>query len=180
MLGHCRRRRADPLPINKAEPVAFGSRLPQGMTAMAISCRKSEVRLNLPHEQFCLSAYQRPPIPDPSACHRGKTERKNFSAIMSRKPLKRFNSDERIQGNPRKSNAPHRGLSQQNIADALRLLNSPIGRTGVATAANLRSARRDPSPRRCRLDKSDRRRRAVAVAGPAPPGARPLNCAAAA
>jgi hypothetical protein len=50
-----------------------------------------------------------------SACNQeGETARKNFPQFMPHNALKSLDSDERIQGNPRKSNARKQGLSQQN------------------------------------------------------------------
>jgi hypothetical protein len=44
----------------------------------------------------------------------GKSARKNFSAFISRNPLKSLDSDERIQGNPNESNSSKEGLWQRN------------------------------------------------------------------
>src|SRR3984957_1786812 len=46
----------------------------------------------------------------------GKAGEKNFSRFSPRNPLKNLDSDERIQGNPRKSNPHDRGFSQRNGA----------------------------------------------------------------
>jgi hypothetical protein len=45
---------------------------------------------------------------------KGKSERKNFSPKFPRNRLISLVSHERIQGNPRKSNARKRGFSQSN------------------------------------------------------------------
>jgi hypothetical protein len=47
---------------------------------------------------------------DPS----GKSGAKNCSSFISLNPLKSLDSDERIQGNPNKSNSSKRGFSQRN------------------------------------------------------------------
>ena len=80
-----------------------------------IDCRKSEIKLSLPDEQVCPFAQpklgarvsaQTPPA--------RKAPRKNFSAKIPRNPLISLDSDERIQGNPRKSNTRKGGFSQPN------------------------------------------------------------------
>jgi hypothetical protein len=44
----------------------------------------------------------------------GKSGAKKSSTLFPRNPLKSFDSDERIQGNPRKSNPHSRGFSKPN------------------------------------------------------------------
>jgi hypothetical protein len=44
----------------------------------------------------------------------GRGEPKNFSAKITHNPLKRLVSDERIQGNPNKSNLDKTGFSRQD------------------------------------------------------------------
>jgi hypothetical protein len=44
----------------------------------------------------------------------GKSAAKSFCSIYPRNPLISLDSDERIQGNPRKSNPQDRGFSQRN------------------------------------------------------------------
>ena len=82
---------------------------PKGMARTTISCRKSEIRLSLPHEQSCASAWPRPQAPVPALRTPGKRAEKKYSRFKLRNPLKSLDSDERIQGNPRKSNAHERG-----------------------------------------------------------------------
>jgi hypothetical protein len=59
----------------------------------------------LPHARMSapISALQKP----------GKRPEKKFSSIFPYNPLKRLDSDERIQGNPNESNRQNRGFSQR-------------------------------------------------------------------
>jgi hypothetical protein len=53
-------------------------------------------------------------LPVPALRTPGKRAEKKYSRFKLRNPLKNLDSDERIQGNPRKSNAHERGPSQRN------------------------------------------------------------------
>jgi hypothetical protein len=67
---------------------------------MINSCRKPETELRSSHEQCSRSEWLR------TRAFRLRTPRgdkKKFCAILPRNPLKSLDSDERIQGNPRKS-----------------------------------------------------------------------------
>jgi hypothetical protein len=78
-----------------------------------ISCRKSETRLSSPHEQSCVSAPPQPRAVAPGASSPGaQGAMKQLPRFMPRNPLKNLDSDERIQGNPRKSNPHNRGFSE--------------------------------------------------------------------
>ena len=72
------------------------------------SCRKTETALSLPNEQSCP-----PPIAGARfwRFNRAKGPQKNFSAKIACNPLISLVSDERIQGNPRKSNTQNVGFS---------------------------------------------------------------------
>src|ERR1700722_18526214 len=52
--------------------------------------------------------------PSGASQRQGKGLRKKFPRFTSRNPLKSLDSDERIQGSPRKSNPHERGSSQRN------------------------------------------------------------------
>jgi hypothetical protein len=68
-----------------------------------IPCRKSETGLSSPHEQSCASAWPRPHAPLWAPLNPGKGGRNILLTKIPRNPLKRFDSDERIQeiqGNP--------------------------------------------------------------------------------
>jgi hypothetical protein len=73
----------------------------------AIYCRKSEIRLCSPDEQSCASTAGSPPA-DAAATAKGRE--KFPSAKIQRNPLKRLDSDERIQGNPSFSNPQKLGF----------------------------------------------------------------------
>jgi hypothetical protein len=80
----------------------------------AIPCRKSEIELSLPHEQFCVSRMAfTPRFPFQRCSHPGESRAKKFPAKIPRNPLISLVSDERIQGNPRESNRPNPGFSQR-------------------------------------------------------------------
>jgi hypothetical protein len=70
----------------------------------AISCRKSEIKLSLPHEQSIPSACRILGPPFRRRFRDEKSARKNLLLKISCNPLISLDSDERIQGNPRKSN----------------------------------------------------------------------------
>ena len=89
------------------------------LTAIAmratISCTKSEIKLSSSHERLRL--FRMVSIvgfrPGGSKA-RQKSAEKIFAAKIPRNPLKSLDSDERIQGNPRKSKAQNQGFSQRN------------------------------------------------------------------
>src|SRR5208283_1516910 len=62
-----------------------------------------------------------------------KAPRKIVPASMPRNPLKRLDSDERIQGNPRKSNAPERGSGRVTATSQ----ENPNGSTGPTPRPDL-------------------------------------------
>jgi hypothetical protein len=79
---------------------------PRQTARATISSGKLENRLSLPMEKPKLphGLYRRVRL-------RGeKTAKKNFSRFIPRNPLISLDSDERIQGNPRKSNPQNRGF----------------------------------------------------------------------
>jgi hypothetical protein len=55
-------------------------------------------------------------LPFGAAQRRGKKPAKSFFRSKPRNPLKRLDSDERIQGNPNKSKAQKRGLRSERDA----------------------------------------------------------------
>jgi hypothetical protein len=71
------------------------------MASTANSCRKTESALRSPHEQCSSSGWF---VRALFGFSMPKGEEKNFSALYPRNPLKSIDSDERIQGNPNKSN----------------------------------------------------------------------------
>jgi hypothetical protein len=75
-------------------------------------CGKSEIELSSAHEQFGASACQRRQASASAPPTLGKTAQKNLLAKIHRNPLKSLDSDERIQGNPRKSNSRESGFSR--------------------------------------------------------------------
>src|ERR1700722_17192305 len=88
----------------------FGETRPGGTAPVTISCRKSEIWLSLPHEQSVPSPCPNRGQPSRRIFRDDKSARKNFSQVFSRNPLISLNPDERIQGNPRKSNSPKPGV----------------------------------------------------------------------
>ena len=62
--------------------------------------------------RFRMPTTLRPPLPAPLTS--GKSDTKNFRRFIPRNPLISLDSDERIQGNPRKSNPHNRGFSERN------------------------------------------------------------------
>jgi hypothetical protein len=79
-----------------------------------IACRKSEAPVSSPHEQFRASVWPRPPLPSRRlAAPWEKAARKILPTKTPRNPLKSLDSDERIQGNPRKSKAQKRSLQTE-------------------------------------------------------------------
>jgi hypothetical protein len=77
--------------------------LPQGRAWAAIPCRKSETKVSLLHEHCILFACRIVGPPFRRRVRDDKSERKNRRAKISCNPLISLVSDERIQGNPRKS-----------------------------------------------------------------------------
>jgi hypothetical protein len=66
-------------------------------------CRKSEIKLNLLYEQSCAFAFQDQWFAPPRCERRGESAKKKLATKIPYNPLIRLVSDERIQGNPRKS-----------------------------------------------------------------------------
>ena len=83
------------------------------MARTVIPCRKSETRLSLPHEQSCASQWPRLRAPVPGLRRPG-SDAKKFLALFPHNPLISHVSDERIQGNPRKSNGQNWGFSYRD------------------------------------------------------------------
>jgi hypothetical protein len=92
-------------------------------------CRKSETVLNSPDEQSCRSAWPQPEALDLSfrTAAGAKSAEKNFPGFFPLNPLISIDSDERIQGNPRKSN-PHNPVFSQRNGEGPRKAK-PIGWT---------------------------------------------------
>jgi hypothetical protein len=67
----------------------------------------------------------------PGPSHRAKGAKKKRSRFFPHNPLKTFDSDERIQGNPRKSNPDNQGFSQQKGPAPRK--PKPVDRTNVST-----------------------------------------------
>jgi hypothetical protein len=117
------------------ERVVFGLRRPKGTARAprrrAISCRKSEIIVSLRHDAAALSHthINDPDSPPGAAANQGETDRKNLSRFVPRNSLKSLDSDERIQGNPRKTN-PHNRGSRSKTAGSQENPN-PIERTGA-------------------------------------------------
>jgi hypothetical protein len=70
----------------------------------AIRCRKSETGLSLTNEQFCVSSCCDRSRPFRGFCRCGKGRKNFIFSKIPHNPLKRLDSDERIQGNPSLSN----------------------------------------------------------------------------
>jgi hypothetical protein len=83
------------------------------LQGFAIYCGKSEGGLSLPHEKPGASAWLRPATPALLQSARREAPRKKFSGFVPYNPLKSLDSDERIQGNPKKSNALNRGFQSE-------------------------------------------------------------------
>src|ERR1700683_1394861 len=86
----------------------YGMSRLQGLSKKArttIDCVKSETKLSFPHEQFCASAWPRPRALLPAPLATEEAPRKPFARFVPGNPLISLDSDERIQGNPRKSNS---------------------------------------------------------------------------
>ena len=87
--------------------------------------------LSSSHEQSCPSAWPRPRAPVRRFSRQDKSAEKNCSRFMPRNPLISLNSDERIQGNQRKSNPHKPGLrsktarSQENPNGSTRPTSRP-------------------------------------------------------
>jgi hypothetical protein len=92
---------------------SLGSARDQQLTLQepGISCRKSETKLGLPYEQSCAFALQDrwSPLRDANAGEKGT--KKKPPAKIPYNPLISLDSDERIQGNPNKSNGHKVGVS---------------------------------------------------------------------
>jgi hypothetical protein len=99
-----------------------------------ICCRKSENELSLRHEQFCACECPRALRPFQCFC-RGKRRENFFLAKDPRNPLISLDSDERIQGNPKKSNTKK---PRFRSGKAIRQEN-PNGPTGAAARLRCRA-----------------------------------------
>ena len=100
-------------------PVPFGGVAERRLfrQAPAFDCRKSENELSSSHEQSCASACPRTAGASLDASAAAAKGREKFlSAKIPRNPLKRLDSDERIQGNPSFSNPQKRGLRGQTAS----------------------------------------------------------------
>jgi hypothetical protein len=95
------------IPRGRGDPGIVGRPYVSLHLLSTISCRKSEDRLNLPHEQSCPPVCPRPWEPVPRAPLAGKGREEFYLRKRPRNPLISLDSDERIQGNSRKSN-PHK------------------------------------------------------------------------
>ena len=108
-LGHFDVARARQMIEMRAEVAVgrAGQRLESGevdRAAISNLCRKSEIKLSLPHEQSIPSACRILGPPFRRRFRDDKSARKNLLLKISCNPLISLDSDERIQGNPRKSN----------------------------------------------------------------------------
>jgi hypothetical protein len=79
-----------------------------------IDCMKSEIEVRSSHEKVYPFAFQKLGLATLHRNSQGKSARKISRARISRNPLISLDSDERIQGNPRKSNPENLGFSQRN------------------------------------------------------------------
>jgi hypothetical protein len=80
----------------------------------AMSCRKSEIKLSLPHEQSIPFACRIVGPPSRRLFRDDKSARKKTSLKILCNPLISLDSVERIQGNPSFSNPQNLGFSQRN------------------------------------------------------------------
>jgi hypothetical protein len=88
---------------------------PKGRALAAISCRKSEIALSLPHEQSIPSACQIVGVRRfQGAFATTKAPWKNLLLKISCNSLISLDPDERIQGNPSFYNPQNLGFSQRN------------------------------------------------------------------
>jgi hypothetical protein len=85
----------------------------EGRAPVAISCRKSEIKLSLLHEQSIPSASRVVGPPFPRRFRDDKSARKKRPLKISYNPLISQDSDERIQGNPSFYNPQNLGFSQR-------------------------------------------------------------------
>jgi hypothetical protein len=96
----------------RLERVVSGLRRPKGRTAGTIAaCRKTETRLSLPYGEACPSMWPGARTAVAAARTSWKSARKTSFRKKPLNPLISLDSDERIQGNPRKSNRQNRGFS---------------------------------------------------------------------
>jgi hypothetical protein len=95
----------DPPPLFRARKNRSGA---------PISCRKSEIELSLPNEQFVPCACRTVGWPFQTLFPDDKSARKNLLRRISCNPLINLDSDERIQGNPSFSKPQNLGFSQRN------------------------------------------------------------------
>src|SRR5580698_1435419 len=96
--------------VSIREWFAFGLRRPEEKARAAISCRKSETQVSLPHEQSVLFACQIVGPPFRRLFRDRRSASKNSLLKISCNPLISQDSSERIQGNPRKTNPQKLGF----------------------------------------------------------------------
>ena len=105
-------------PCGEMGGMGAGSRpLPVGEGARnwkVLSCSKSENRVSLLGEHVRASICQAVGISSRRFRRHGKTAREKISPVFPRNPLISLISNERIQGNPRKSNTLKRGFLNRN------------------------------------------------------------------
>jgi hypothetical protein len=95
-------------------------------------CGKTEFNISSRHDESCPSAGRDCEFPVPRRqLLRAKGLRKKRVSFMLRNPLKSLDSDERIQGNPRKSNPHNCGFSARNCGGQ----GNPNGSTEAPGAA---------------------------------------------
>jgi hypothetical protein len=116
---------------------------PKGRDRAAISCRKSEIKLSSPHEQSILSACRIVGPPFRRLFRDDTSARKKRILKISHNPLISLDSDEKIQGNPRKSNPQNLGFLQRNG----RSPRKP--KSGSTTASRPLSRRSQTTPSQC-------------------------------
>jgi hypothetical protein len=111
-----------------------------------ISSRKSEIRLSLPHDDSAIP-HGLTARSVPAALHaRGKSTRKNLPSFFPRNPLISRDSDERIQGNPRKSNPHNRGYSERNSQEPRKSKRDRLSHVAARRGPYRRLARPDSCP----------------------------------
>jgi hypothetical protein len=93
--------------------LAFGLGRPRETTRATIPSGKSENRLGCPMDNPALPLSLDRVLPFRRLEPHGKSAEKNFCSLCPRNPLISLDSDERIQGNPRKSNPHYRGFCSE-------------------------------------------------------------------
>ncbi len=136
-IGRSQNRKRRDAKHHRARQSYPGEQKNSAALSIAISCGKSEIELSLADEQSRPSALA---STTGDRCDSDGSHAKNFSTKIPRNPLISLDSDERIQGNPRKSNPQKQGFSQRN-GDSPRK-SKRIDRTKLATR---RPAQRSPA-----------------------------------